>query len=60
VKVSFRSKGSFDVNKFARAHFSGGGHANAAGGMSELPLDRTIEKLRSLLPQYEKQLNSKK
>jgi phosphoesterase RecJ-like protein len=60
VKVSFRSKGSFDVNKFARAHFSGGGHANAAGGMSELPLDKTVEKLRSLLPQYEKQLNSKK
>jgi phosphoesterase RecJ-like protein len=60
VKVSFRSKGSFDVNKFARAHFSGGGHANAAGGMSELPLNKTIDKFVSLLPQYEKQLLSKK
>lgn len=60
VKISFRSKGSFDVNKFARAHFSGGGHANAAGGMSELPLDKTIDKFLSLLPQYEKQLNAKK
>jgi bifunctional oligoribonuclease and PAP phosphatase NrnA len=60
VKVSFRSKGSFDVNKFARAHFSGGGHANAAGGMCELPLNKTIDKFVSLLPQYEKQLLSKK
>jgi phosphoesterase RecJ-like protein len=60
VKTSFRSKGSFNVNKFARTHFSGGGHANAAGGMSELPLNKTIDKFVSLLPQYEKQLNSKK
>ncbi|MGZ3900273.1 MAG: DHH family phosphoesterase, partial [Bacteroidia bacterium] len=34
VKVSFRSKGTIDVNKFARAHFNGGGHINAAGGKS--------------------------
>jgi phosphoesterase RecJ-like protein len=60
IKVSFRSKGSFDVNKFARAHFSGGGHVNAAGGMSDLALDKTIDKFVSLLPQYEKQLNAKK
>ncbi|MCW3102002.1 MAG: exopolyphosphatase-like enzyme [Bacteroidetes bacterium] len=60
IKISFRSKGSFDVNKFARAHFGGGGHANAAGGMSELSLPKTIDKLLSLLPQYKKQLNAKK
>jgi bifunctional oligoribonuclease and PAP phosphatase NrnA len=60
IKVSFRSKGSFDVNKFAREHFSGGGHANAAGGMSELALKKTIDKFVSLLPKYEKQLNAKK
>ncbi len=30
TKVSFRSKGDFDVDKFARL-FSGGGHPNAAG-----------------------------
>jgi len=34
IKISFRSKGTFDVNKFARAHFEGGGHINAAGGKS--------------------------
>ncbi len=32
VKVSFRSKGKIDVNKFARQYFNGGGHINAAGG----------------------------
>lgn len=32
VKVSFRSKGKIDVNKFARSYFNGGGHMNAAGG----------------------------
>lgn len=60
IKISFRSKGKFDVNQFARKHFNGGGHANAAGGMSELPLQETIEKFVSLLPAYEKQLTTKK
>ena len=31
IRVSFRSKGIVDVNKFARKYFEGGGHANAAG-----------------------------
>ena len=31
-KSSFRSKGGFDVNSFARKYFNGGGHFNAAGG----------------------------
>lgn len=60
VKTSFRSKGSFDVNKFARAHFSGGGHVNAAGGMTELPLAQAVEKFTALLPEYKKQLLAKK
>ncbi len=33
-KCSFRSKGQFDVNTFARSYFNGGGHYNAAGGSS--------------------------
>lgn len=32
IKVSLRSQGDIDVNLFARAHFNGGGHKNAAGG----------------------------
>ncbi|OFY87605.1 MAG: exopolyphosphatase [Bacteroidetes bacterium RIFCSPLOWO2_12_FULL_35_15] len=59
VKTSFRSKGDFNVNLFSRKHFSGGGHANAAGGMSELTLDETVIKFVSLLPEYKKQLNKK-
>ena len=56
IKTSFRSKGDFDVNKFARTHFDGGGHKNAAGGMSALSLDETIMKFVDLLPQYKKAL----
>ena len=49
VKISFRSQGSFDVNQFARNHFNGGGHINAAGGKSNETLDKTIEKFESIL-----------
>ncbi len=41
-KCSFRSKGDFDVNTFARTYFSGGGHFNAAGGQSKEPLDEVV------------------
>lgn len=57
IKISFRSQGDFSVNEFARAHFEGGGHTNAAGGKSLDSLDKTIERFKSLLPQYTKQLN---
>lgn len=43
IKISFRSKGKMDVNKFARAYFSGGGHINAAGGKSTVSLKATID-----------------
>ncbi|SDR66973.1 DHH family phosphoesterase [Christiangramia echinicola] len=56
IKMSFRSKGDFDVNKFARAHFEGGGHINAAGGKSNLSLNDTIVKFNQVLPQYSEQL----
>jgi bifunctional oligoribonuclease and PAP phosphatase NrnA len=42
-KWSFRSKGDFDVNTFARKHFEGGGHYNASGGRSSKPLDGTVQ-----------------
>ena len=41
IKISFRSKGTFSVNKFSRENFSGGGHDNAAGGKSDLSMDET-------------------
>jgi len=49
VKISFRSIGEFSVNTFARKNFSGGGHANAAGGKSDLSLQDTIELFKSLV-----------
>lgn len=41
-KCSFRSKGEFDVNTFARTYFNGGGHYNAAGGATADPLDKAV------------------
>ena len=58
IKISFRSKGSFDVNKFARNHFNGGGHKNASGGKSNLNLKDTIKKFTDLLKEYKLELNS--
>ena len=53
MKISFRSKGAENpVNVLAAEHFDGGGHANAAGGMSNLTVEETLEKLKELIPQY--------
>lgn len=56
IKISFRSKGNFDVNSFARNHFEGGGHQNAAGGKGLDTMDETIMKFIQLLPQYKQLL----
>ena len=58
VKMSLRSQGDFSVNEFARKHFSGGGHNNAAGGISEDDFETTVSKMESLLKQYKEALNS--
>jgi phosphoesterase RecJ-like protein len=53
MKISFRSKGSENpVNVLAKEHFNGGGHANASGGMSDLTVRETLEKLKGLIPRY--------
>jgi phosphoesterase RecJ-like protein len=57
IKISLRSKGTFSVNEFSRAHFNGGGHNNAAGGRSDFALNPTIEKFISILPSYKDALN---
>ena len=52
VRVSIRSRGSFDVAEIAR-EFGGGGHKNAAGCVFDLPLqeveDRLIRRLKDCL-----------
>ena len=55
-KWSFRSKGNFDVNIFARTHFEGGGHANAAGGSSKKSVDETFQDFKNILETYKSQL----
>ncbi|WP_339709778.1 bifunctional oligoribonuclease/PAP phosphatase NrnA [uncultured Kriegella sp.] len=52
IKISFRSVGDFSVNEFARKHFQGGGHDNAAGGKSDLSIAETTKFFESLLPNY--------
>ena len=49
IKISFRSQGTFDVNQFARTHFNGGGHINAAGGKSYLSMKDTVVKFKDIL-----------
>jgi phosphoesterase RecJ-like protein len=56
VKLSFRSSGNFPVNQFSHDHFEGGGHKNAAGGISNLNYMQTLEKFLDLLPLYKDQL----
>jgi phosphoesterase RecJ-like protein len=56
IKLSFRSLGDFSVNDFARKHFDGGGHKNAAGGQTTLTFDETLKKFLDLLPAYKNEL----
>ncbi len=45
-KWSFRSKGAFDCNTFARTYFEGGGHFNASGGRDSESLQKTVQKFK--------------
>ena len=48
-KWSFRSKGGFDCNTFARKYFEGGGHFNASGGRSNDSLEVTVQKFKQAI-----------
>ena len=58
IKISLRSKGDFSVNELSRSHFEGGGHTNAAGGKSDLSLEKTIDKFISILPEHKNALQN--
>ena len=49
VKLSFRSKGDFDVSSFARNYFDGGGHFNASGGRTKTTFIETIAYFKKIL-----------
>lgn len=55
-KWSFRSKGDFDCNTFARTYFEGGGHYNAAGGRSSDPLEATVKRFKEVMKENAKLL----
>ncbi len=57
-KSSFRSKGDFDVNAFARKYFNGGGHFNAAGGFNKEPLDIVVQRFKTAMKENTALLNS--
>lgn len=60
IKISFRSKGKFDVNQFARKYFNGGGHINAAGGKgNSTDMQTTVNEFLALLPKYKKEILKK-
>ena len=57
-KSSFRSKGGFDVNTFARKYFNGGGHFNASGGKNAEPLEEVVKKFKAAVKENKEQLSS--
>lgn len=58
IRVSFRSRGNFPVNKVAADHYHGGGHINAAGGDSFHSMEQTLNEFETLLSEYAGRLRS--
>jgi phosphoesterase RecJ-like protein len=56
VKLSLRSKEEFPANEICKKYFNGGGHRNAAGGQSNDTFAATVQKFKSILPEYKKLL----
>jgi phosphoesterase RecJ-like protein len=52
IKISFRSKGSFKINKFAENYFNGGGHMNAAGGEYFDSMEKTLSRFEKLIEKH--------
>jgi len=59
VRISFRSKGNFPANEFAKRYFNGGGHKNAAGGRTQTNLDETLQLFLEKLPEFITELQTK-
>lgn len=56
VKMSLRSKGSFNANVLSRQCFNGGGHRNAAGGEMKGTIHDVVRHFENTLPSYRKEL----
>jgi phosphoesterase RecJ-like protein len=57
VKMSLRSKGSFNANVLSRQCFNGGGHRNAAGGEMKGTIHDVVQHFENTLPSYRKELD---
>lgn len=57
IKLSLRSRGSFPANEFARKHFNGGGHVNAAGGRFFGTFGEATDYFESVLEEYRELLH---
>ena len=52
IKISFRSKGEIDIQHIAAKYFDGGGHRNAAGGISFETWEKTEAKLKTIFQDF--------
>jgi phosphoesterase RecJ-like protein len=57
VKMSLRSKGSFNANVLSRKCFNGGGHRNAAGGEMKGNINDAVRHFENTLPLFRKELD---
>lgn len=59
VRLGLRSSGEVPVNLWAKEHFNGGGHKNAAGGTSYVSLEETVARFNDLVKTKQNILNPK-
>ena len=57
VYLSLRSVGDVPANLIAKQYFNGGGHKNAAGGISHLSLTETVDRFETILQELHLQFN---
>lgn len=57
VYLSLRSVGDLPANLIAKKYFNGGGHKNAAGGVSHLSLMETVDRFEKILQELYLQFN---
>jgi phosphoesterase RecJ-like protein len=56
VKMSLRSKGTFNANELSRQCFNGGGHRNAAGGEMKGTIEDVVKHFEKTLPSFRNKL----
>jgi len=52
IRLSFRSKGNFNVNQFAQTYFQGGGHRNAAASYYYDTLENAIRYFEEIIHKH--------